>query len=101
MPRVRFLRDFRGVATAEQFFEAGAVVELPEHLAALCLAESAAVYVEPPAVSAPVTTPTVTGAAPTLAVVTAVIEDVINPVIEEAAKAKPSRKRASKKAAKP
>ncbi len=39
MATVRFLRDFRGVATAEQFYTAGSVVDLSDHLVKMLLAE--------------------------------------------------------------
>lgn len=50
MATVRFLRDFRGVSTNEQFYEAGEVVDLAN--AALVVAEGAAEYFSPPEVIA-------------------------------------------------
>lgn len=43
--RIRFLRDFRGHATNEQFYEAGTTVDLDSAIAQACIAEGAAVVV--------------------------------------------------------
>ena len=39
--RVKFLRDFRGRATGENYYTAGTVADLPDWQAAMCLAEGA------------------------------------------------------------
>lgn len=93
MPQVKFLRDFRGVNTGEQFYLAGEVGTFSEAQTAGLLAEGAAVVVAvalptPPA-SAPVATPTAAGDAP--------VSIIYGPEDDEAPK--PAKKRASKKAA--
>lgn len=47
MAKVKFLRDFRGIASAEQFYEAGTVVDLPEWQVAMLLAEGAVALTAP------------------------------------------------------
>ena len=61
MAKVRFTRDFCGVATAEQHYQAGAVVDLPEWSASRVVAEGAAVRVVPekPPTPAPIHIPVV------------------------------------------
>jgi hypothetical protein len=49
MPAVKFLKDFRGVASAEQYYTAGTVVDLPEWQAKMLQAEGAATLVSAPA----------------------------------------------------
>jgi hypothetical protein len=62
---VKFVRDFRGRATAEQYYTAGTVVDLPEGQAVMVLAEGAAVpVVEPASVVPPPTTEAGTSAKP-------------------------------------
>ena len=65
--KVTFLRDFRGRATAENYYTAGTVVDLPAWQAQACLAEgvvSVVPVVEVPPVETPVEVPppTSTGA---------------------------------------
>lgn len=43
--KVMFLRDFRGTATAQEYYTAGTEVDLPEWQAAACLAENVVVLV--------------------------------------------------------
>jgi hypothetical protein len=81
MPVVTFLRDFRGVATAEQFYERGTVVELPSYLAHLCLAEGVVSVPEVPAVETGVDVPSSTS----------------TPVVTPAPAKRPATKRAAKK----
>jgi hypothetical protein len=85
MTLVTFLRDFQGRATAERFYPAGTVVDLPEGQAAMCLAEGAVAVVAPEVPVAPLDE---TGAAAPSPAAPAV----------KPGKA-PARKRASKKAA--
>lgn len=81
--RVTFLRDFRGRATAEAFYERGQVVDLPDGQAEMCLAEGVVVVEAAPEVPA-ASTVEATAAAPSPAAV---------------AVGKPKRKRAAKKVA--
>ena len=41
MTQIRFLRDFRGRASAEQYFEKGAIANLPDEQVVMLLAEGA------------------------------------------------------------
>lgn len=58
MAKVKFLRDFRGVASAEQFHLAASVADLPEWQVTMLLAEGVVVLITPtvetgPGVEAP------------------------------------------------
>ncbi len=48
MVKVRFLVDYRGILTKEQYFTAGAEVEFPEGIAEALVAEERAELVKPP-----------------------------------------------------
>ena len=50
MTQIRFLRDFRGRASAEQFFEKGTIANLPDELVAMLLAENAVELTGPAAI---------------------------------------------------
>ena len=81
--KVTFLRDFRGRATAENYYTAGTTVDLPDWQARMCLAEGA-VSVVPVVEVPPVETPV----------------EVPPPTSTGATARKPATKRAAKKAAK-
>ena len=83
--KVTFLRDFRGRATAEQFYTAGTVVDLPSWQAQACLAEGAVSVV-------------VVGEVPPLETGVAVSSSTAAPAVTPARKT--ASKRAAKKAAK-
>ena len=50
MTQIRFLRDFRGRASAEQYFENGAIANLPDELVVMLLAEGAVEKTGPAAI---------------------------------------------------
>ena len=83
MTVVTFLRDFQGLSSNWQYYLAGTTVDLPDHVAAACLAEGV-VSVVPVAEVPPVETPV----------------EVPPPTSTGATARKPATKRAAKKAAK-
>jgi hypothetical protein len=99
--KVEFLRDFRGRATAEHYYTAGTVADLPDWQAAACLAEGAVCVVPVADVpEVPVTSPLVeTGVAVSSSTATPAVS-LPGGSDDYAAPAKPVRKRAAKKAAK-
>lgn len=84
MTIVKFTRSFRGVATAEVFYEKGQEVDLPEWQASRVVAEGAAERVAAPLIEA----------GPELS------DEAVDsgPVVEESAPPKPARKSTRKKA---
>ena len=50
MTQIRFLRDFRGRASAESFYEKGAIANLPDELVVMLLAEGAVEKTGPAAI---------------------------------------------------